>query len=79
MFSLVNVIGMWLWDFMQMLLIFLYVVIKELIVEKEGGIGKVCLEQMVVNKDLLKEGWENVEVLLFLICDRLLLEVQMGV
>ncbi|AFR97152.2 hypothetical protein C343_05287 [Cryptococcus neoformans C23] len=50
------------------------IVIKELTAEKEGGTGKACLEQMVANKDLLKEGRENAEVLLSLIRDRLSLE-----
>lgn len=74
MFSSANAIGTWLWDFMQTLLISSHAVIKELTAEKEGGTGKACLEQMVANKDLLKEGRENTEVLLSLIRDRLSLE-----
>ncbi|XAO27425.1 hypothetical protein I312_106279 [Cryptococcus bacillisporus CA1280] len=46
-------------------------VIKELTAEREGGTGKIRLEQMVANNDLLKEGRENAEALLSLMRDKL--------
>lgn len=48
-----------------------HAVIKELTAEREGGTGKIRLEQMVANNDLLKEGRENAEALLSLMRDKL--------
>lgn len=71
MFSSANALGTWPWDFMQTLLMSSPVVMEELTAEREGGTGKTRLEQMVTNKDLLKEGRENAEALLTLMRDRL--------